>query len=61
MLSSGVKGTTWNQALQWMPSKAVTRGQELRIRARHDTYGISFQYEDLPVMQTKVNLTLLSS
>ena len=51
----GVKGTTWNQALQLMPIKAISRGQELQIRARHDTYGISFEYKSFQEEQTKVS------
>lgn len=37
-----------------MPAKAVAKGQEFQIKAKHDTYGISFEYEDPQAMETKV-------
>ncbi len=41
-----------------MPPKAVSTGQEIQIKARHDTYGISFEYESVPSEKTKVSRKL---
>ena len=37
------KGPTWQQAVQFVEERAVRVGQDLEVRAKHDTYGISFE------------------
>ena len=37
-----LQGTTWQQAVQWLPEVYVEPGVPLAAVARHDTYGISF-------------------
>jgi len=32
--------------VQWMPAKPVRIGDELEITAKHDTYGVSFSFQD---------------
>lgn len=32
--------------MQWMPAKPVRIGDELEITAKHDTYGVSFSFQD---------------
>ena len=37
-----LQGTTWQQAVQWLPEAYVEPGVPLAAVARHDTYGITF-------------------
>ena len=39
------QGTTWQQAVQWLPETQVVANTQLRLLVKHDTYGISFALE----------------
>lgn len=37
------KGPTWQQAVQWISEMNVTKGDQIVIHARHDTFSISYE------------------
>merc|ERR1712224_587242 len=43
------KGRTWQQAVQFMEEIEVERGFTLPVVAKHDTYGISFEVNDMEI------------
>ena len=50
------KGPTWQQAVQWVEEICVAPGMELVLKGRHDSYGISFEFEDVQDLRTEVPL-----
>lgn len=47
-ISCWKQGPTWQQAVQWMQEVHVWPKMVLRLTAKHDTYGITFQYRHVP-------------
>ncbi|KAK9803026.1 hypothetical protein WJX72_005333 [[Myrmecia] bisecta] len=45
------KGATWQQAVQWIPELHVRKGMRAQLTAKHDTYGISFQAEQVDAQE----------
>lgn len=38
-------GPTWQQAVQFVVENRVCEGTQLRVKCKHDTYGVSFQVQ----------------
>ena len=48
------QGSTWQQAVQWMPEVEVHAGSQASLLTQHDTYGINFAWSS-PSDCTSVN------
>ena len=36
-------GSTWTPAVQWVKERKISKGEEIHLRATHDTYGFVFE------------------
>ena len=58
---SFVQNTSWEQAIQWLPAKAIQKGSVMMFEAKHDTYSMSFSYYGMPEEKGMVSPILIQS